>query len=110
MGALGAYNVTLHESAAEELEAAVAGIELEAGAEAAFAIGDPPRVLAQALEQLDLLLVGSRGYGPLHAVMVGGVTGRLVREAACPMIVFPRSAGHTEEDSLFAGTASLHAS
>ena len=43
MGALGAYNLTLHESAAQEPEAAGAGIELEAGAEAAFAIGDPAK-------------------------------------------------------------------
>ena len=40
--------------------------------------------------------------------MVGGVAGRLVREAACPVIVFPRGAGHTEEDSLFANVASVH--
>ena len=39
--------------------------------------------------------------------MVGGVAGRLVREAACPVIVLPRKAGHVEEDSLFAEAASL---
>ena len=44
----------------------------------------------------------------MHAVMVGGVAGRLVREAACPVIVFPRTDVHTEEDSLFATVASLH--
>ena len=108
VGGISSYNDTLHERAAEELEAAVAKIEAEPGAEAHFAVGDPAHILAEASEQLDLLLVGSRGYGPMHAVMVGGVSGRLVREAACPVIVFPRSAGHTEEDSLFATAASVH--
>jgi len=108
MSGIASYNDTLHERAAEELEAAVARIEAEPGAEAHFAVGDPADILAEASEQLDLLVVGSRGYGPMHAVMVGGVAGRLVREAACPVIVFPRSAGHSEEDSLFAKAASLH--
>ena len=49
--------------------------------------------------------LGSRGYGPLHSVLVGGVAGRVVREAACPVIVLPRKAGHVEEDSLFAEAA-----
>ncbi len=39
--------------------------------------------------------------------MVGGVSGRLVREAACPVIVFPRSAGGTEDESLFATAAAV---
>jgi nucleotide-binding universal stress UspA family protein len=34
---------------------------------------------------LDLLVAGSRGYGPLR-----GVSGRLSREAHCPVIVVPR--------------------
>jgi len=95
------YNDALQARASEELEAAVASIKTD-GADAQLAVGDPAHILAEASEALDLLLVGSRGYGPMHAVMVGGVAGRLVREAACPVIVFPRSAGHTEDDSLFA--------
>ena len=55
-----------------------------------------------------MLLVGSRGYGPMHSVLVGGVAGRVVREAACPVIVLPRKAGHVEEDSLFAEAARVH--
>ena len=108
VGGMASYNDTLHERAAGELEAAVARIETEPGVETDFSVGDPPHIVAEASEQLDLLLVGSRGYGPMHAVMVGGVAGRLVREAACPVLVLPRSAGHTEENSLFAKAASVH--
>ena len=99
------YNDTLRERAGRELESAMATIDAEFGAEAEFTVGDAAHVLAEASEQLDLLLVGSRGYGPMRAVMVGGVAGRLVREAACPVIVVPRGAGHTEADSLFAQPA-----
>jgi nucleotide-binding universal stress UspA family protein len=107
MGGRSAYNDSLEERASGELEAAVAKIEGEPRAEAFFAVGNPATILVEASEQLNLLLVGSRGYGPLHSVVVGGVAGRVVREAACPVIVLPRSAGHVEEDSLFAEAASL---
>jgi nucleotide-binding universal stress UspA family protein len=107
MGGRSSYNDSLQERASEELKAAVAKIEGEPRAEAFFAAGDPAKILVEASEQLDLLLVGSRGYGPLHSVVVGGVAGRVVREAACPVIVLPRKAGHVEEDSLFAEAASL---
>jgi nucleotide-binding universal stress UspA family protein len=106
MGEIASYNDTLHERAAGELESAVASFGPEVEAE--FKVGDPAHILTEASEQLDLLLVGSRGYGPMHAVMVGGVAGRLVREAACPVLVLPRGAGHTEEDSVFAKAFTAH--
>ena len=36
------------------------------------------------------MLAGSRGYGPLRSVLVGGVSGRLMRTVQCPVIVIPR--------------------
>ena len=41
---------------------------------------------------LDLLVVGSRGYGPLRRTLVGSVSGELVRTAPCPVLVVPRGA------------------
>ncbi len=106
MGGMATYNDRLHERASAEVVSAVASIQKsEPGVEAQFTVGDPVRILAAASEELDLLVVGSRGYGPMHAVLVGGVSGRLVTEAACPVMVFPRSAGHTEDDALFANAA-----
>jgi hypothetical protein len=46
------------------------------------------------------MLAGSRGYGPLRSVLVGGVSGRLTRTAQCPMIVVARGA-HTPLRTLF---------
>jgi nucleotide-binding universal stress UspA family protein len=106
MGGIAAFNDELRDHAAEELRAAVARLGLP-DAEGELLIGDAEAVLAAKSEELDLLLVGSRGYGPMHAVIVGGVAGRLVREAACPVIVLPRGAGHTGADSLFVSAASV---
>lgn len=39
---------------------------------------------------IDLLVCGSRGYGPVRSVLLGGVSRRLVRTAACSVLVVPR--------------------
>ena len=54
--------------------------------------GDPAQELAAHTEELDLIVTGSRGYGPLRSVLVGAVSGRLLRTAHCPVIVVPRAA------------------
>ncbi len=41
--------------------------------------------------QPDLLVVGSRRYGPLARVLLGGTAMRLIREASCPVVVAPRA-------------------
>jgi nucleotide-binding universal stress UspA family protein len=54
--------------------------------------GDPAEVLAARSRDLDLLVVGSRGYGPVRQVLIGGVSAELMRRAACPVLIVPRSA------------------
>jgi nucleotide-binding universal stress UspA family protein len=70
----------------DELEEAAA----RAGGEPVYIEGDPAQVLVERTRELDLIVVGSRGYGPLRAVLLGGVSGRLSRHAHCPAIVVPR--------------------
>jgi len=41
--------------------------------------------------QVDLLLVGSRGYGPLARLMLGSTSRYLMAHAGCPLIVLPRT-------------------
>ena len=63
--------------------------EIEATAEVAE--GDVVDVLATLdRRDADLLVCGSRGYGPLRRVLLGGVSSRLLRRAACPLLVVPR--------------------
>ena len=54
--------------------------------------GDAAPLLCEHSAQLDLLVMGSRGYGPLRAVLAGGVSGPVMRDAQCPVIVVPRGA------------------
>ena len=79
----------LRVSAEQAVEAATSGVgdvEIEPDA----SVGDPADFLIAASEQLDLLICGSRGYGPARAVLLGGVSRRVVSEARCRVIVLAR--------------------
>ncbi len=55
--------------------------------------GDTVDALAALDErEIDLLVCGSRGYGPVRRVLLGGVLRKLIRRAACPVVVVPRGA------------------
>jgi nucleotide-binding universal stress UspA family protein len=70
----------------DEMVAGVAGVTIRS----VRLTGPPAEMLAEYSAHLDLLVTGSRGYGPLRSVLVGGVAGRLIRAAHCPVIVVPR--------------------
>ena len=70
----------------------VARLSANLETEATQYVGTPTDVLAEQSKTVDLLVVGSRGYGPLKAVLVGGVSGQVIRLAACPVVVVPRRA------------------
>lgn len=55
--------------------------------------GPAGSALAEATAGLDLMLVGSRGYGPLRRTLLGSAGVRLVHHAACPVVVLPRGVG-----------------
>jgi len=59
--------------------------------------GDPADVLAAESAELDLLAVGSRGYGALRSVVLGTHTGELVWRSRCPLLVVPRGVEHPLE-------------
>jgi nucleotide-binding universal stress UspA family protein len=54
--------------------------------------GGPREELARFGAELDLLIVGSRGYGPLGRIVHGSVSSYLVKHACCPLLVLPRAA------------------
>ena len=58
--------------------------------EIVIAEGDPAARLAELSRTADLLVVGSRRYGPLRTVLLGGVSWPLIERAACPVVVVPR--------------------
>jgi nucleotide-binding universal stress UspA family protein len=81
---------TIEQELRAELDEALGRIPADVSARAVFVTGDPAHELAEQSGTLDLLVTGSRGYGPLRAVMAGAVIGRVLRDAACPVLVVPR--------------------
>lgn len=48
------------------------------------------KLLEQAGMGLDLLVLGSRGFGPVMRLLVGSVSSQVIRAAPCPVMVVPR--------------------
>ena len=53
--------------------------------------GNPAEELALYSASLDLLVVGSRGYGPLGRLVHGSTSQHLARSARCPLLVLTRA-------------------
>jgi nucleotide-binding universal stress UspA family protein len=54
--------------------------------------GRPAEELARCSADLDLLIVGSRSYGPVRRLLLASTSARLAREASCPVFIVPRPA------------------
>jgi nucleotide-binding universal stress UspA family protein len=84
------WPVDLHETYAQLLAEAAQAVGGEVEVETAVLDGNPVELLAE--EHVDTLFCGSRGYGLLGQVLLGGTTARLVEKASSPVVVVPRSA------------------
>jgi nucleotide-binding universal stress UspA family protein len=106
MGAAGIASLRsdIERQVQQMVDEVAAGVADDVTARGVTATGDPAELLTAQSANLDLLVMGSRGYGPLHAVLSGGVSGQLVRSAHCPVIVVPRGI-EAPLDTLFGGTA-----
>jgi nucleotide-binding universal stress UspA family protein len=91
----GAYdNASRYDALREKLAAAVDRCPPELRADARTRNGAATEVLrAEADMGVDLLVLGSRGYGPLMRTMLGSITAELMRSAPCPLLMFPHGAG-----------------
>jgi len=70
----------------EELRAATVLLDGQPAAE----------IVDEAGKDIDLLVMGSRSYGPIRRVMVGSTAIAVMRRSPCPVIVIPRGAAHPE--------------
>ncbi len=91
-------------SEANERELAEARQEVGAlaGVEGHAALGIASEELAAFGSHVDLLIVGSRGYGPIRRLIFGSTSGNLASIARCPLLVLPRPG-----DEAAAGDAAL---
>jgi nucleotide-binding universal stress UspA family protein len=66
-----------------------------------IADGETTAALVESSAHVDLLVLGSRGYGPLKRVLLGSVSRAAVNDARCPVLIVPR--GVSTLDSQRAG-------
>jgi nucleotide-binding universal stress UspA family protein len=72
--------------AEQAAEAAVAGL-LGAPVDVDVSVVEPADLLVAASGELDVLICGTRAYGPRPASLLGGVTWTLSDQARCPLVV-----------------------
>lgn len=78
------------EALRDGLHEAVAGLPSEARALPVFLHGDPASELVKASKVgVDLMVLGSRGGGPIRRLLHRSVTSRFMQEGACPVLISP---------------------
>jgi nucleotide-binding universal stress UspA family protein len=93
----------------EDRMAAAERVSSLEGVQATAVYGLPGEELAAFGNSVDLLVVGSRNYGPMRRLILGSTSNGLARHARCPLLVLPRTAPATEphngEAAMAIGTA-----
>ena len=62
-------------------------------------VGDPAGELILASEDLDLLVLGSRRWGPVKRLALGSTSEQVIRHTACPVLVPRRDAAESHHDN-----------
>jgi nucleotide-binding universal stress UspA family protein len=87
------YVSTAKETFEHSIEQAISELALDVKASGEVVVEDHPveALASMANSSFDALFIGSRGYGPIRRVLLGGVASRLVRRLAIPAVIVPRS-------------------
>ena len=80
----------MREERRRRLEEATETLPSGCACTAAVVDGDPAQVLADQSRRLDLLVIGSRGYGAARATLAGTVGHCLATASRCPLMLVPR--------------------
>jgi nucleotide-binding universal stress UspA family protein len=84
----------INKAYSEPLDRVVAALPDGVRATGKLLFGEVVDELSVAAERdVDLLVCGSRGYGPVRRVLLGTVSAALVRQASVPVLVVPRGGG-----------------
>jgi nucleotide-binding universal stress UspA family protein len=82
--------------AQDRLDAAAAAAPGGVNPRTELLYGPPAHVIADACDGIvDLLVTGSRGYGPVQRALIGSVSEVLIERAHHPVLVLPRHRDHT---------------
>ena len=93
---LGAPGLLAAESIRQPLDSARQRLGALDGVEPHFSYGQPAEELALYSASLDVLVIGSRSFGPVGRFVHGSVAQRLARSARCPLLVLNRAAREAE--------------
>lgn len=75
--------------ARKTLEESLAAVPTEIVVKHIVAEGSAARALIDVAEGADLLVVGSRGHGGFHGLLLGSTSQHVVTHAPCPVLVVP---------------------
>ena len=90
---LAGYTEAIRGEAEADLDRVLRRLAGAVATEGVLLDGDPvQRLLEQAHDWADLIVTGSRGYGPRRQVLLGSVSAGLLAAATVPVIVTPRGA------------------
>jgi nucleotide-binding universal stress UspA family protein len=78
------------EVAQDELTKALSDLDVEATGD--LAVGYAVDELVELSKDVDLLVLGSRGWGPVRRTMAGSTAAAVMRKAHAPVVVLPRGA------------------
>lgn len=83
------------------LDAGLRRLPSEVQAKSSVLEGEAAEVIADASrgDGVDLLYVGSRGYGPGREALLGGVAGALLHTAPVPLVIVPRGSRRASDRS-----------
>jgi nucleotide-binding universal stress UspA family protein len=87
------YASAAKETFEQSIEQAISELASDITASGEVIVGDDPveTLAAMANSSFDALFMGSRGYGPVRRVLLGGVASRLLRRVDIPAVIVPRA-------------------
>jgi nucleotide-binding universal stress UspA family protein len=88
-----AFTHVARETFQRAIDDAIAALPPHVQASGELLTGDVVDVLTNLDDGVDAIFCGSRGYGPVRRVLLGGVSARLIGRARAPVVVVPRGDG-----------------
>jgi nucleotide-binding universal stress UspA family protein len=87
------YVSAAKETFEQSIEQAISELASDVEAVGEVVVGDDPveTLAGVANSSFDALFMGSRGYGPVRRVLLGGVASRLLRRVDIPAVIVPRA-------------------
>lgn len=95
------FRANMEEFARSILDCGLTQVDSETTASARAIEGHAAEAVAEATraDRVDLLYVGSRGYGPLREAVVGGVSGGLLQTSVVPLVIVPLAGASAQRES-----------